>query len=167
MRDTLARHGISDIVTDSAGILQLPPHPIDPLMLELMRTDRLDGEDFLSTPLTPAISQDADLILCFEKQQIAAVVSQNPRAARKTFLFQDFVNVCDYLNQDDQIHNSSVTPSSRLHDVMDQVPLIRPFLPIAQETQDPHGKTPQVFADVHAEILDGIDRIVNMITEFI
>lgn len=163
MRNALAKHSITDIVTDSAGILYLPPHPIDPLMLALMREDHISGEGFLSKPLTSQLSQSADIILCFEKHQVASVISQTPRVARRTFLFQDFANACGYLHANGQLQHSSLPPSSRLLEIMDQIALIRPFLPVANDTCDPHGKSSQVFSDVHAEILNGIDCIVRAI----
>ena len=95
-RAKLADRGIGlqsgNITVRSAGTLHYPPHPADPMVIDLLKNDGIDANSHSSTPLTTDISRQADLILCFEREQISDLLEQNPLAIRKVFLFNDFVN---------------------------------------------------------------------------
>ena len=92
-RAKLADRGIGlqsgNITVRSAGTLHYPPHPADPMVIDLLKNDGIDANSHSSTPLTTDISRQADLILCFEREQISDLLEQNPLAIRKVFLFND------------------------------------------------------------------------------
>lgn len=146
----------------SAGTLQYPPHPADPMVVELLAADGIDATAHRSTPLSAELSRAADLILCFEREQIADLLAQNPLAARRTFLFDDFVNVCARLRADAAAIPGE-SPADRLREAMASAPMVRPFLPEAAETEDPHGKSREVFVRVHGEIARGVDTILDAV----
>ena len=74
-RAKLADRGIGlqndNITVRSAGTLHYPPHPADPMVIDLLKNDGIDANSHSSTPLTTDISRQADLILCFEREQIS------------------------------------------------------------------------------------------------
>lgn len=164
-RNSLAKRGLSDpatgITVSSAGTLHYPPHPADPIVVDLLAADDIDASAHRSTILTPTISSSADLILCFEREQISDLLEQNPLAGRKVLLFNDFVNVCQHLRADGPIAGNTV--SDRLFEAKDCVSMIRPFLPKASETEDPHRKSRDVFERVYSEIKQGVDGILNAV----
>ena len=152
--------GAEPIDVRSAGTLQYPPHPADPMVVELLAADGIDAAAHRSTPLSAELSRAADLILCFERDQIADLLVQNPLAARRTFLFDDFVNVCARLRADAAAIPGE-SPADRLREAMSSASMLRPFLPEAAETEDPHGKSRDVFVRVHDEIVRGVNAILD------
>ena len=136
-RAKLADRGIGlqndNITVRSAGTLHYPPHPADPMVIDLLKNDGIDANSHSSTPLTTDISRQADLILCFEREQISDLLEQNPLAADK------------------------------LIEIMDCVPMLRPFLPTALETEDPHRQSREVFERVYAEIKHGVDIMLGAV----
>ena len=129
-RAKLADRGIGlqsgNITVRSAGTLHYPPHPADPMVIDLLKNDGIDANSHSSTPLTTDISRQADLILCFEREQISDLLEQNPLAIRKVFLFNDFVNACKHMHAEGPIAGD--TAADRLIEIMDCVPMLRPFL---------------------------------------
>lgn len=164
--------GVEPIEIRSAGTLQYPPHPADPIVVELLAADGIDATAHRSTPLNADVSRAADLIMCFEREQIADLLAQNPLAARRTFLFDDFVNVCAKLRRDagaGAVPGGSAVPGNtmadRLREAMASASMLRPFLPEARETEDPHAKPRDVFERVYAEITRGVDTILDATLE--
>ncbi|TPF85332.1 protein tyrosine phosphatase [Bifidobacterium sp. UTCIF-37] len=162
-RSVLAARGLDneDLDVRSAGTLHYPPHPADPLAIDMLKADGIDANPHVSTPLTADLSRTANLILCFEREQISDLLDQNPLAARKVFLFNDFVNVCSHLHADGPIPGDTV--GDRLNEVMASVSMLRPFLPEAPETEDPHRKSREVFVRVYAEIKKGVNIIFDSV----
>ena len=109
----------------------------------------------------PDISRQADLILCFEREQISDLLEQNPLAIRKVFLFNDFVNACKHMHAEGPIAGD--TAADKLIEIMDCVPMLRPFLPTALETEDPHRQSREVFERVYAEIKHGVDIMLGAV----
>ena len=95
LRAELGRRGLSgtapgaNLEVRSAGTLHYPTHPADPLTVDVLKADGIDATAHASTPLTADMSRAADLILCFEQEQVSDLLEQNPAAVRKTFLFDD------------------------------------------------------------------------------
>lgn len=164
-RAKLADRGIGlqsgNITVRSAGTLHYPPHPADPMVIDLLKNDGIDANSHSSTPLTTDISRQADLILCFEREQISDLLEQNPLAIRKVFLFNDFVNACKYMHAEGPIADD--TAADRLIEIMDCIPMLRPFLPTALETEDPHRQSREVFERVYAEIKHGVDIMLGAV----
>lgn len=161
MRATLAGLGASGITVSSAGTLRYPPHPADPMVVRLLQDNGIDASAHRSTVMDAALSRNADLILCFERAHIDAILGQNPLANRRTFLFDDFVNICATLPTSQGIAGSD--PQERLDSILDNASLVRPFLPKAKETTDPHRQSEQVFRDVYGKIDRGVGVIAAAI----
>lgn len=126
-RAKLADRGIGlqndNITVRSAGTLHYPPHPADPMVIDLLE--------------------------------------QNPLAIRKVFLFNDFVNACKHMHAEGPIAGD--TAADKLIEIMDCVPMLRPFLPTALETEDPHRQSREVFERVYAEIKHGVDIMLGAV----
>ena len=89
------------------------------------------------------------------------MLEQNPLAIRKVFLFNDFVNACKHMHAEGPIAGD--TAADRLIEIMDCVPMLRPFLPTALETEDPHRQSREVFERVYAEIKRGVDIMLGAV----
>ncbi|WP_253209775.1 arsenate reductase/protein-tyrosine-phosphatase family protein [Bifidobacterium longum] len=138
-RAKLADRGIGlqsgNITVRSAGTLHYPPHPADPMVIDLLKNDGIDANSHSSTPLTTDISRQADLILCFEREQISDLLEQNPLAIRKVFLFNDFVNACKHMHAEGPIAGD--TAADKLIEIMDCVPMLRPFFAYGTRNRRP------------------------------
>ena len=91
------------VQVSSAGTRGLPMHPIDPSSGRLMQSVGIESSGFRSRRLTRQMADEADLILCFEKQQRKEIVTLAPAAVRYTFLLDDFANMCDYCARNNMI----------------------------------------------------------------
>lgn len=123
----------------SAGTHGLDSHPIDPSSEYLMNAVGIDTSDFRSRRLTRQMAESADLILCFEKQQRADIVTLAPNANRYTFLITDFANMCEYCAKNNLVEGMTI--QERLQSVIRASTLIRPMLPTAQNIADPHRQS--------------------------
>ena len=131
------------VQVSSAGTRGLPMHPIDP------------SSGFRSRRLTRQMADEADLILCFEKQQRKEIVTLAPAAVRYTFLLDDFANMCDYCARNNMI--AGLTIQERLQSVIKKSSMIRPMIPQPKDIADPHGREFSMFC-VAAEQTNGAIR---------
>ena len=161
MRLALEERQVAGVSVASAGTLRLPPHPIDPSAGALLERQGIDASTFRSTPLTAAISGDADLILCFEHRHVRDILQQSPAARRMTFLLTDFADLCRYAQGNGQVKGDS--PGERLAQLEALAPLARPFLPVAEEIEDPIGRSMDVFERVFGQIARCVEVIVGAI----
>ena len=105
--------------------------------------------------LTRQMADEADLILCFEKQQRKEIVTLAPAAVRYTFLLDDFANMCDYCARNNMI--AGLTIQERLQSVIKKSSMIRPMIPQPKDIADPHGREFSMFC-VAAEQTNGAIR---------
>ena len=113
------------VQVSSAGTRGLPMHPIDPSSGRLMDSVGIESSGFHSRRLTRQMADDADLILCFEKQQRKDIVTLAPAAVRYTFLLNDFANMCDYCAQHSMVTGTTI--QERLESVIRRSSMIRPI----------------------------------------
>lgn len=139
----------------SAGTRGLPMHPIDPSSGRLMQSVGIESSGFRSRRLTRQMADEADLILCFEKQQRKEIVTLAPAAVRYTFLLDDFANMCDYCARNNMI--AGLTIQERLQSVIKKSSMIRPMIPQPKDIADPHGREFSMFC-VAAEQTNGAIR---------
>ncbi|NEG95337.1 hypothetical protein CS006_02530 [Bifidobacterium primatium] len=112
LRDALRRRGVSDIEGEgisvsSAGLLRLPPRPMDETCLNLL-DESFDAADagrsgidaslhestpFYNTPYARCAGTNV-LVLCFEHDHIDEVLIENPSLVRSTFLITEFAELC-------------------------------------------------------------------------
>lgn len=84
LEQALRDAGLEGIVVRSAGTRAAAGDPVMPDAEALLGERGLDAADFRSTPLTPALVEQADLILCAERSHRSDVVRLAPKALRKT-----------------------------------------------------------------------------------
>lgn len=142
------------VQVSSAGTRGLPMHPIDPSSGRLMQSVGIESSGFRSRRLTRQMADEADLILCFEKQQRKEIVTLAPAAVRYTFLLDDFANMCDYCARNNRLPDDHPGTSSVGNQ---EVLVIRPMIPQPKDIADPHGREFSMFC-VAAEQTNGAIR---------
>jgi protein-tyrosine phosphatase len=120
-----------------------------------MQSVGIESSGFRSRRLTRQMADEADLILCFEKQQRKEIVTLAPAAVRYTFLLDDFANMCDYCARNNMI--AGLTIQERLQSVIKKSSMIRPMIPQPKDIADPHGREFSMFC-VAAEQTNGAIR---------
>ena len=131
------------------------------MVIDLLKNDGIDANSHSSTPLTTDISRQADLILCFEREQISDLLEQNPLAIRKVFLFNDFVNACNICML--RVRLPAIPPQTSSSKSWIAYLCCGRFLPTALETEDPHRQSREVFERVYAEIKHGVDIMLGAV----
>lgn len=99
MGELLLPQFMPDLESDSAGTRGLESHEIAPNSKKLLDQHDIDSSSFRAKRVTPQIAQGSDLILCFEHEQRKEIAVIAPTAARKTFLINDFANMCVYCKE--------------------------------------------------------------------
>lgn len=143
----------------SAGTRGLQQHEIDRNSGRLMRSVGIESSGFRSRRLTKAMAEEADLILCFEKNQRKDIVTLAPNAVRYTFLVDDFANMCRYCAQQGLIHGTTI--QERLMSAVSASTMIRPMIPAPKDIEDPLGKPFIKFAEVGNELNRDLCTILN------
>ncbi|RSX51134.1 protein-tyrosine-phosphatase [Bifidobacterium callimiconis] len=133
----------SSITVSSAGVKGLKDRPIHQSSGKLMTSVGIDSSAFRSRMLTAEMAQNADLILCFEKEQRRDIVSLAPMAVNYTFLVTDFANMCLYSAQQKLVKGRTL--EERLQSVINAASFIRPMIPAPRDVDDPMGKSFDVF----------------------
>lgn len=165
LRAKLATRGIvtPDVTVSSCGCLRLEPRPMDRHMAAALAARGIDPSAHRSTPMTAAEIRDADVILCFEEQHIDRIAETLPAATRRTFLMEDFANVCRALVERGDCPKP--TPEASLDVILEDGPLLRPLLPDADEIADPYHQSDAVYAEVIRRIDDATDAIVDALAQ--
>ena len=143
----------------SAGTRGLTRHEMDRYSARLMRSVDIEPSGFRSRRLTKAMAEQADLILCFEKNQRKDIVTLAPNAVRYTFLVDDFANMCQYCAQQGLVEG--LTVQERLESVVRASTIIRPMLPKTKDIEDPLGKPFATFVKVANELNRDLCAILN------
>ena len=82
-----------------------------------------------------------------------------PTAARKTFLINDFANMCVYCKE--QGYMEGDTRQEKLESVIDNASMIRPMIPDTNNVEDPIGKDFAVYQAAYNEICKALQTIAN------
>lgn len=147
------------IRVSSAGTRGLPMHSIDPSSGRLMQSVGIEPSGFRSRRLTRQMADEADLILCFEKQQRKDIVTLAPAAVRYTFLLNDFANMCDYCARNGMVAGKTI--QERLQSVIKRSSMIRPLIPLPEDIADPHGREFDQFCIAAEQTNTAIRRILK------
>lgn len=86
------RIGARAIEVDSAGLGALVGIPMEPVVLELLAEDGIDGSMHRARQLTPAMLRQADLVLGMEKNHVAAMIQLAPEARGKVYLLDKWLH---------------------------------------------------------------------------
>ena len=140
----------TSIIADSAGTHGLINSPIDPSSATLMARDGIDASQFRSKRLTPQIALSNDLILCFTEHQRKKIVTLAPRVRTRTYLLNDFANLCKYFEQNNLLKSDTI--EDRMNEVMYNSSMVRHMVPTATDIEDPYRKDFQAFQTAHDQI---------------
>ena len=144
MGELLLPQFMPDLESDSAGTRGLVSHEIAPNS---------------KRRVTPQIAQGSDLILCFEHEQRKEIAVIAPTAARKTFLINDFANMCVYCKEQGYMEGN--TRQEKLESVIDNASMIRPMIPDTNNVEDPIGKDFAVYQAAYNEICKALQTIAS------
>ncbi|MFT8357431.1 MAG: low molecular weight phosphatase family protein [Bifidobacterium aquikefiri] len=143
--ELLMRHYLAgtSVVVDSAGTHGLTNHAIDPFSRELMDEVGIESREFRSRRLTADMARSADLILCFEKEQLADIKTLAPTMGRRVFLLPDFANLATSCAERGLIQG--LTVPKRMESIITQAPRLIGVIPTSDDIEDPHRKSFDVF----------------------
>ena len=159
MGELLLPQYMPDLESDSAGTRGLDNHAIAPSSAKIMTAHGIDSSGFRSKRVTPQLANGSDLILCFEYEQRNEISVIAPIAARRTFLLNDFANMCAYCKE--QGYVEGVTREERLASVIDNASMIRPMIPDTDNIEDPMGKDFPVCERAYNEICAALQTIAK------
>lgn len=159
--ELLMKHYLAgtSVVVDSAGTHGLTNHVIDPFSKELMNEVGIASSDFRSRRLTADMAQSADLILCFEREQLKDIKTLAPTMGRRAFLLSDFANISSACAERGLVKGTTVP--KRLESIIAMAPRVAGFIPDAADIEDPHRKSFDVFERACEETNTAIVTILN------
>ena len=91
-----------------------------------------------------------------QRKEIAVIA---PTAARKTFLINDFANMCVYCKEQGYMEGN--TRQEKLESVIDNASMIRPMIPDTNNVEDPIGKDFAVYQAAYNEICKALQTIAS------
>lgn len=159
MGELLLPQFMPDLESDSAGTRGLVAHEIAPNSKRLLDQHGIDSSSFRAKRVTPQIAQGSDLILCFEHEQRKEIAVIAPTAVRKTFLINDFANMCVYCKE--QGYMGGNIRQEKLESVIDNASMIRPMIPDTNNVEDPIGKDFAVYQAAYNEICKALQTIAS------
>jgi len=80
-----AEHGVDGLTASSAGTRAVSGYGMEPTAAEVLRSMGGDPKGFRARQLSTAMVDDADLVLTMTTRHRARVLTENPRAMRRTF----------------------------------------------------------------------------------
>ena len=131
----------------SAGTAAWTARPMHPFARAVLSEQGLDGTDFRSQRLTPALVARSDLVLTATRGQRAAVVGMEPAAVRRSFTLPQFGRLTEAVAATGPLDGDG--PVARLASLVERVPMMRGQLPVPpaeeDEIPDPIGRPIEVF----------------------
>lgn len=168
MAGEAARRGLTDVTVAGCSLLRLDGVPMDEHYVRLLAEQGVDASAHTSTPFTPRLMTDADLILTFTDRQLDDILSYAPAAARKAYLLDDFANLCDACASAGEITADALGATAgaedRLQAVLMAAPFKRPLLPKPQDITDPHRRDDAVYAEVASLLVERVRRIASALS---
>ncbi|MGO1315996.1 MAG: low molecular weight phosphatase family protein [Cellulomonadaceae bacterium] len=156
----LARRLSTGVTVRSAGLQAVSGAAISEPMRPLIDSSGAPSSDFTARQITPAMIQDADLVLTMTRTQRTAVVEMVPAAVRRTFTLRELGDL------------AATVPA---HDVPDGTlpERLRALIPLAAahraqrtlsdselDIADPFRQSARVYAASFAQIQDAVNQIV-------
>ncbi|MBM7459462.1 protein tyrosine phosphatase [Rhodococcus coprophilus] len=132
--------GRDDLDAHSAGTRALVGHGMEPTAALVLQHLGGDPDGFVARRLTPAIAEDADLILTMSEQHRGDVIELAPRMMRVTFTLPEAVRVQQ---------SSGAASVAELAAARTQFPAPGP-----EDIVDPIGRDEETFVEVGSEIAD-------------
>lgn len=159
MGELLLPQFMPDLESDSAGTRGLVSHEIAPNSKMAARPAWHRFQQLPRETSHPANRAGRDLILCFEHEQRKEIAVIAPTAARKTFLINDFANMCVYCKEQGYMEGN--TRQEKLESVIDNASMIRPMIPDTNNVEDPIGKDFAVYQAAYNEICKALQTIAS------
>jgi len=160
--ETLLRNALDASVTvGSAGTSALVGHPIAEPMADLLTVSGFPSADFAARQLTPALIEQADLVLALTAAHRAWVVDRVPAAVRRTLTVGELGRLSSTLvpgsivGQDDGARLAALVPAAllerprhagRIHD---------------DDVVDPYGRSAATYRRSYDQILDALSPIMT------
>lgn len=145
-----------DAVVTSAGTGALVGEPMTPEAAALAERLGADPAGHVARRLTPALLEDADLVLTAERSHRAEVASALPKAARKAYTLREFARIVEYLRASDAA-GFVAGPGRMPAGLLETVSRSRGFapppeLPEDDNVVDPYRRPAQVYEEAGASI---------------
>ena len=145
-----------DILVSSAGTHGFHDHPINPDIAVELATEAARGY-FRSRPLSPALIDDADLVLTAETWHRTTVLEEQAQAFRKAFTLAEFAEAVQTLR------GQGVTATGRalIAEAASQRPATKPEHDIA----DPYKRGPVANTEAATRIRELLEIVLPALTE--
>ena len=156
--------GDDGITVASAGLEARAGSPMDDAMARLV--DAPTG-DFTARQVTPAMLQQADLVLVMTRDQRSAVVGKVPAAVRRTFTLREFADLAVLARQFDA-GPAGTTSADRLLALTAAAPRLRGLRGpgAVDDIDDPYGRGDEANATAAAEIARAVgDLAAALLTD--
>jgi protein-tyrosine phosphatase len=162
LADRLRRAGV-DAEVESAGVRAMVDSPMTPEAAEMSHRHGVDPSAHLGRQLTPAMLEQADLVLTASRNQRAEVVRMLPRASRRTFTLREFERVAAYLAADAAAGAPLPEDPAALVEEFAAVRGFaeRPATPEHDDIVDPYRRPPEVYAEAERLIARTVDAVVQ------
>ncbi|MFW6186468.1 MAG: low molecular weight phosphatase family protein [Actinomycetota bacterium] len=115
--------------------------------------------------LTPAILQDADLVLVLAREHTQPVLQQSPRLLKKVFTLREFARIVQYVSTDPELDSS--VPAGRAERwawLVRQAPRLRQRVPVRHpernDVVDPYRQEDAVLQQMADELFEATDAIL-------
>jgi sulfate adenylyltransferase len=132
----------------SAGTHGFREHPMDAVMGASLASRGLSDGDFVSRPLTPAMVEEADLVLTAEATHRTFILDDHPSSFRKVFTLGQFAEAVRVLS-----------PELSGRQVLAAAGLRRGGAISRLDVRDPYGRGPEA-ADACAAQIDELLRVI-------
>ena len=144
----VAAFDVEGLRAASAGTRALVGHPMHAESARVLEGLGGDPTGFVARRLTPAIAEDANLVLAMTKEHRDTVLEVAPRQLRRTFTLSEFAQLVTRFDPGSVAELTALRPQLSQADLTD-VP-------------DPIGHSPEVFAEVG----DQIGELVRPVVDF-
>lgn len=163
----------SSVVVASAGTRALEGSPMDEHSAAIAAKLGVARTEHKARQLTPAMVEQADLVLCMAREHRSGVVRAAPRSSRKAFLLTEFADLLEGVEQAASrqfeplpppgLGVASPTLPAQLRQGVERAAaqrgLIPPRDPDAMDVLDPYQRSPKVYRESAEQVRLSLARI--------
>jgi len=167
------RRGGSDreIIVSSAGTGALSGSAMDAQAAAQLVARGGDPSGFRARDLTPAIIDEADLVLTATRAHRGKVALMSPKALRRVFTFRDFADLVagtdgsrSTVTSRTDLPVAQRDPVGRVRQVTAQAAASRglrpPLAPVLADVIDPYRRSDEVFATMAQQVVESMPAVV-------
>ncbi len=148
------QHGLARLTATSAGTRAVVGYGMEPTAAEVLRRMGGNPKDFRARQLSPALVDDADLVLTMTTRHRDKVLTENPRALRRTFTLLEAARLL-------AIPVAAETVVHRLAQARGQQMRGERLDDIA----DPIGREYATFKDISAQVAEALRPLLHALRE--